>query len=124
MVAAAYAAGVKHGLEAIGDLETQVISYAGEGGTYDIGLQAISGAAERNDDIIHFCGDNEAYMNTGVKRTGESSWGGRAKSRLRSTSRNVGHSVAGTCLAPNFPVPTTIAASSKPARGGAPCRPH
>jgi pyruvate/2-oxoacid:ferredoxin oxidoreductase beta subunit len=67
--AAAYAAGVKHGLEAIGDHETQVISYAGDGGTYDIGLQAISGAAERNDDIIHFCGDNEAYMNTGVQRS-------------------------------------------------------
>lgn len=67
--AAAYAAGVKHGLEAIGDHETQVISYAGDGGTYDIGLQAISGAAERNDNIIHFCGDNEAYMNTGVQRS-------------------------------------------------------
>jgi len=67
--AAAYAAGVKHGLEAIGDSETKVISYAGDGGTYDIGLQAISGAAERNDNIIHFCGDNEAYMNTGVQRS-------------------------------------------------------
>ena len=67
--AAAYASGVKHGLEAIGDHETQVISYAGDGGTYDIGLQAISGAAERNDNIIHFCGDNEAYMNTGVQRS-------------------------------------------------------
>lgn len=67
--AAAYAAGIKHGLEAIGDQETQVISYAGDGGTYDIGLQAISGAAERNDNIIHFCGDNEAYMNTGVQRS-------------------------------------------------------
>ncbi len=67
--AAACAAGIKHGLEAIGDHETQVISYAGDGGTYDIGLQAISGAAERNDNIIHFCGDNEAYMNTGVQRS-------------------------------------------------------
>lgn len=67
--AAAYAAGIKHGLEAIGDQETQVISYAGDGGTYDIGLQAISGAAERNDNIIHFCGDNEAYMNTGIQRS-------------------------------------------------------
>jgi len=67
--AAAYAAGIKHGLEAIGDQETQVVSYAGDGGTYDIGLQAISGAAERNDNIIHFCGDNEAYMNTGIQRS-------------------------------------------------------
>lgn len=67
--AAAYSAGIKHGLEAIGDHETQVVSYAGDGGTYDIGLQAISGAAERNDNIIHFCGDNEAYMNTGIQRS-------------------------------------------------------
>ncbi len=67
---AACAAGVKHGLEARGDTETQVVSYAGDGGTYDIGIQAISGAAERNDDIIHFCSDNEAYMNTGIQRSG------------------------------------------------------
>jgi pyruvate/2-oxoacid:ferredoxin oxidoreductase beta subunit len=67
---AAVAAGVKHGLEATGDTETQVVSYAGDGGTYDIGIQAISGAAERNDGIIHFCSDNEAYMNTGIQRSG------------------------------------------------------
>ena len=66
---AAFAAGVKHGLEAMGDYETQVVAYAGDGGTYDIGIQAISGAAERNDNIIHFCGDNEAYMNTGIQRS-------------------------------------------------------
>ncbi len=73
--AAAYAAGIKHGLEAIGDHETQVVSYAGDGGTYDIGLQAISGAAERNDNIIHFCGDNEAYMNTGIQRSSSTPFG-------------------------------------------------
>lgn len=67
--AAAFAAGVKHGLEAMGDHETQVVSFAGDGGTYDIGIQAISGAAERNDNIIHFCADNEAYMNTGIQRS-------------------------------------------------------
>jgi len=67
--AAAYASGIKHGLEAMGDHETQVVSYAGDGGTYDIGIQAISGAAERNDNIIHFCADNEAYMNTGIQRS-------------------------------------------------------
>ncbi|MCK4225885.1 pyruvate synthase subunit beta, partial [candidate division WOR-3 bacterium] len=40
------------------------------GGTYDIGIQALSGAAERNDDIFYICYDNEAYMNTGVQRSG------------------------------------------------------
>jgi len=47
-----------------------VFNWAGDGGTYDIGLQGISAAAERNDDFIHFCYNNEAYSNTGVQRSG------------------------------------------------------
>ncbi len=47
-----------------------VFNWTGDGGTYDIGLQGISAAAERNDDIIHFCFNNEAYSNTGVQRSG------------------------------------------------------
>ncbi len=47
-----------------------VFNWTGDGGTYDIGLQGISAAAERNDDIIHFCYNNEAYSNTGVQRSG------------------------------------------------------
>lgn len=47
-----------------------VVGWAGDGGTYDIGLQALSGAAERNEDVIYVCYDNEAYMNTGVQRSG------------------------------------------------------
>jgi pyruvate/2-oxoacid:ferredoxin oxidoreductase beta subunit len=46
-----------------------VLAWAGDGGTFDIGLQALSGAAERNEDIIYVCYDNEAYMNTGVQRS-------------------------------------------------------
>ena len=46
-----------------------VLAWAGDGGTFDIGLQALSGAAERNEDIIFVCYDNEAYMNTGVQRS-------------------------------------------------------
>jgi pyruvate/2-oxoacid:ferredoxin oxidoreductase beta subunit len=42
---------------------------AGDGGTFDIGIQALSGAAERNEDIIYCCYDNEAYMNTGIQRS-------------------------------------------------------
>jgi pyruvate/2-oxoacid:ferredoxin oxidoreductase beta subunit len=49
--------------------DTTVIAWAGDGGTFDIGLQALSGAAERNEDIIYVCYDNEAYMNTGVQRS-------------------------------------------------------
>ncbi|ATW25724.1 thiamine pyrophosphate-dependent enzyme [Candidatus Formimonas warabiya] len=47
-----------------------VFNWAGDGGTYDIGLQGLSAAAERNDDFIHFCYNNEAYSNTGVQRSG------------------------------------------------------
>jgi pyruvate/2-oxoacid:ferredoxin oxidoreductase beta subunit len=46
-----------------------VLAWAGDGGTFDIGLQSLSGAAERNDNIIYVCYDNEAYMNTGVQRS-------------------------------------------------------
>jgi pyruvate/2-oxoacid:ferredoxin oxidoreductase beta subunit len=49
--------------------ETRVLSWAGDGGTFDIGLQSLSGAAERNEDIIYVCYDNEAYMNTGIQRS-------------------------------------------------------
>ncbi len=63
------AAGVRAGLAMRGDDETTVLAWAGDGGTFDIGLQALSGAAERNDDIIFACYDNEAYMNTGIQRS-------------------------------------------------------
>lgn len=52
-----------------GELPT-VFNWVGDGGTYDIGFQALSAAAERNDNIIHFCYNNEAYSNTGVQRSG------------------------------------------------------
>lgn len=47
-----------------------VFNWVGDGGTYDIGFQALSAAAERNENIIHFCYNNEAYSNTGVQRSG------------------------------------------------------
>lgn len=67
--AASSASGVRAGLDMVGDIETTVLAWAGDGGTFDIGLQALSGAAERNDDIIYTCYDNEAYMNTGIQRS-------------------------------------------------------
>ena len=45
------------------------LACAGDGGTFEIGIQALSGAAERNEDIIFVCYDNEAYMNTGIQRS-------------------------------------------------------
>ena len=53
-----------------------IFSVAGDGGTADIGMAGISGAAERNDDGIYFCFDNEAYMNTGIQRSSQTpAWG-------------------------------------------------
>jgi pyruvate/2-oxoacid:ferredoxin oxidoreductase beta subunit len=68
--AAAAAAGLRAGLTAKGYKDINVFAWAGDGGTFDIGLQALSGAAERNEDIIYICYDNEAYMNTGIQRSG------------------------------------------------------
>jgi pyruvate/2-oxoacid:ferredoxin oxidoreductase beta subunit len=73
--AASTASGVKAGLEITGDTETTVLAWAGDGGTFDIGLQALSGAAERNDDLIYVCYDNEAYMNTGIQRSSATPYG-------------------------------------------------
>jgi pyruvate ferredoxin oxidoreductase beta subunit len=70
------ASGITHAIEILkekgrleGELPT-VFSWVGDGGTYDIGFQALSAAAERNDNMIFFCYNNEAYSNTGVQRSG------------------------------------------------------
>ncbi|MCP4412023.1 MAG: pyruvate synthase subunit beta [Gammaproteobacteria bacterium] len=66
---AATASGVKRALVAQGKNDTTVLCLAGDGGTYDIGLQALSSAAERNEDILYICFDNEGYMNTGGQKS-------------------------------------------------------
>ena len=74
--AAAVGSGLEAGLKVLmrkGRLpqkEIKAIAMAGDGGTADIGLQALSGALERGHDMIYFCFDNEAYMNTGGQRSG------------------------------------------------------
>jgi len=67
--AGAVASGVRAALDVRGRRDVEVLAWAGDGGTFDIGLQALSGAAERNEDNIYACYDNEAYMNTGVQRS-------------------------------------------------------
>jgi 2-oxoisovalerate ferredoxin oxidoreductase beta subunit len=73
--AAIAASGIKAGLDIQGKTDITVMSWAGDGGTLDIGIQALSGAAERNDDFIYVCYDNEAYMNTGIQRSSATPWG-------------------------------------------------
>ncbi|MBD3340085.1 MAG: 3-methyl-2-oxobutanoate dehydrogenase subunit beta [Candidatus Lokiarchaeota archaeon] len=76
MSAGAAASGIVASLEAknLGD-EINVLAFAGDGGTTDIGIQALSGAAERGTNFIYLCYDNEAYMNTGVQRSGSTPFG-------------------------------------------------
>ena len=64
-IAPAVSAGIRASLDAQGIKDVNVVSWAGDAGTADIGFQSLSGAAERNDSIIHVCYDNEMYMNTG-----------------------------------------------------------
>jgi pyruvate/2-oxoacid:ferredoxin oxidoreductase beta subunit len=66
---AAAASGLRRALDARGERDTQVIVLAGDGGTYDIGFQCLSSAAERNENFIYFCLDNEGYMNTGAQKS-------------------------------------------------------
>ena len=55
--------------------EITFVVFAGDGGTYDIGMQALSGALERGHRFLFVCYDNEAYMNTGVQRSGATPFG-------------------------------------------------
>lgn len=71
----AVASGVRAALDVKGDTQTTVITWAGDGGTFDIGFQALSGAVERNEDFLYVCYDNEAYMNTGVQRSSSTPYG-------------------------------------------------
>ncbi|MBX6355832.1 MAG: pyruvate ferredoxin oxidoreductase [Micromonosporaceae bacterium] len=68
--APAVASGVAAALRARGRTEIRVIGQGGDGGTVDIGFGALSGMFERNDDVLYVCYDNQAYMNTGVQRSG------------------------------------------------------
>jgi pyruvate/2-oxoacid:ferredoxin oxidoreductase beta subunit len=72
---AAYAAGIKAGYEVQGNYHTKVIGFAGDGGTVDIGLQALSGMMERGDNVLYICYDNEAYMNTGIQGSSSTPYG-------------------------------------------------
>ncbi len=56
---------------------TKVVTLAGDGGTADIGFHAVSAAAERGDDVLYICYDNEAYMNTGVQRSSLTPYGAK-----------------------------------------------
>lgn len=68
--APAVASGIEAALKARGNESTHVVVIGGDGATFDIGMGALSGMLERNHDILYICYDNEAYMNTGIQRSG------------------------------------------------------
>lgn len=78
---AAVASGAEAGLKSLiakgklADRGTKIMALAGDGGTSDIGLQALSGALERGHDFLYVCLDNEAYMNTGIQRSSATPYG-------------------------------------------------
>ena len=75
---AANAAGAAAALKAKGqDKDIVVLAWAGDGGTYDIGFQGLSGASERGDNFIFACINNQAYMNTGIQRSGATPYGAK-----------------------------------------------
>src|SRR5436309_7973660 len=93
----------RHGLSAD---NVAVVVFAGDGGTYDIGLQSLSGALERGHRFLFVCYDNEAYMNTGIQRSGATPFAastttspagresfGKAQKRKDMTAIAIGHGV-------------------------------
>jgi len=67
--------GIRAALDAMGQKDVTVVGFAGDGGTADIGIQSLSGMLERRTNAIYVMYDNEAYMNTGVQRSGETPFG-------------------------------------------------
>lgn len=72
---AAGASGVEAALRKQGKKDVNVVAWAGDGGTYDIGIQAMSGAFERNTNFIYICYNNQIYSNTGIQRSGATPYG-------------------------------------------------
>ncbi len=73
--ASAVASGIEAAYKALAkrnawDKQVDIIAFGGDGGTFDIGIQSLSGALERGHDFLYICYDNEAYMNTGIQRSG------------------------------------------------------
>lgn len=88
--AGAITAGIDAGLKALGKREgINLFAYCGDGGTVDIGFQALSGAVDRGHRFLYICYDNEGYMNTGVQRSGSTPY------KARTTTTPVGEMIKG-----------------------------
>ena len=101
--------GIEAGLRAQGIKpgDCTVVGFAGDGGTADIGIQTLSGAIDRNDDVLYICYDNEAYMNTGIQKSSLTPFGSST------TTTPVGSQVKG-CLTDKKNVFEIVAAHDIP----------
>jgi pyruvate/2-oxoacid:ferredoxin oxidoreductase beta subunit len=107
-IAAPTASGISNALQIQGREDVSVVAFAGDGGTFDIGLQSLSGAADRNDNFIYVCLDNEAYMNTGIQSsssTPQNVWtmttpGGRKARKKKFMQIIAAHSIPYAATAP------------------------
>lgn len=98
--AAAVASGIEAALTYLGTKDKiNIIAQAGDGGTADIGLQALSGMWERGHDVLYVCYDNEAYMNTGVQRSGLTPF------KANTSTSPIGKILAAGNLRPKKPMP-------------------
>jgi len=88
--AASMASGIAAGAKALGQKDVKTVVFAGDGGTADIGFQALSGMIDRNDDVLYICYDNEAYMNTGIQKSGLTPYG------TKTTTTPAGKNIPGT----------------------------
>jgi pyruvate ferredoxin oxidoreductase beta subunit len=119
--AAAVASGVEAGLKALmrkGRIPSKkivTVAMAGDGGTADIGLQALSGALERGHDMVYICTDNEAYMNTGIQRSSSTPFGASTTTspvgKLKSGQITWKKNMAAIAVAHNIPYVATACPS-------------
>lgn len=113
--AAAEASGLKAAFRLRGLDDTNVVVWGGDGSTSDIGFSGVSAAAERNEDIIYVLNDNEAYMNTGVQKSGatpEGAWTTTTPASAPRSGRK--KDIARIMAAHGIPYVATLAAGSVP----------
>jgi pyruvate/2-oxoacid:ferredoxin oxidoreductase beta subunit len=113
--AAAEASGIKAGLRLRGVEDSLVVVWGGDGATADIGFSGVSAAAERNEDLVYVLNDNEAYMNTGVQKSGatpEGAW--TTTTPARSPRAGLKKDMVRIMAAHGIPYAATLAAGSVP----------
>lgn len=88
--ASSTAAGVRHGLDMQGHRDMNVVVYAGDGATYDIGFASLSAAAVKNERIIYICYNNQSYGNTGFQWSSSTPYGSETKTTPRGRANPLG----------------------------------